>query len=679
MPSSKKQTPSLTQAGQFSEIVSTQSQKTTTNNIRKDAGPLSSTARYSDHIKHCSCEACKNRIGKSEQRPTSKTGNQAGNNTTGSIDPSKLISRAFGDITKAYLNGQETLNYFLYDSTENLQYLGNKLQTLQYQNDSIEFIGNIFARLDPLIDLDFKATSNPNEADLTIISVEDWEAWDNNTVGEVINLDDGWHVLWKDVYQDSLKGNASGSSDSFDANTIAHEIGHALGLSHPNEDPFNRQWTTDETVMSYNVSPNGWGFSFTAADIDALQRIWGEENDNISPNASPVLTGRPAFLPEGREDFKYILSAADLLQGYSDPNGDRLLISGLSAEYGALSDNNNQSWTFTPVRNFNGEVNLSYSVDDGSGGSVAAKQSFRITPINDDPLLTGNPASLKAGKEKSAYTITEQQLLQGYSDPDGDALFVTNLAASNGALRKTKNQVWAFTPTKTFNGTVKLTYSIRDGGGGSVQATNRFDIEPVHQSPTPTSGAQNVEGTDPLMRGEARETPRPAHASENLHDHPIKVQGALDTENTNIIQSKGKQSNKIKGTSGDDYLLAGKGADILIGKGGADQFLFTQNDRFGRRGTDIIKDFNIDEGDRLVLSPKRLRGLDSDPSLAIATKKKQLKKLARTNIDVIYFEPKGQIIYNQNDKKSGFGAGGMFAVLANEPELSNETIHFMPA
>ena len=72
-------------------------------------------------------------------------------------------------------------------------------------------------------------------------------------------------------------------------------------------------------------------------------------------------------------------------------------------------------------------------------------------------------------------------------------------------------------------------------------------------------------------------------------------------------------------------------------------------------------------------------GLGSDPTFATASRTKKLKKLARQDMDVIYFEPRGQLIYNQNGDNPGFGRGGTFAILENKPELSSEAIHFLAA
>ena len=82
-----------------------------------------------------------------------------------------------------------------------------------------------------------------------------------------------WDIYWKDT-------NGSNPLNSFDSMTIIHEIGHALGLSHPYEDPANGNWNTDDTIMSYNSSPDGWGVWFSDLDIAALIKMWGVENDN---------------------------------------------------------------------------------------------------------------------------------------------------------------------------------------------------------------------------------------------------------------------------------------------------------------------------------------------------------------------------------------------------------------
>ncbi|NKF15148.1 cadherin-like domain-containing protein, partial [Rhizobium phaseoli] len=151
-------------------------------------------------------------------------------------------------------------------------------------------------------------------------------------------------------------------------------------------------------------------------------------------NDAPVLSGSAATLAAGTEDTPYTISAADLLAGFSDVDGDQLSVSGLTANHGALVDNNDGTWTFTPDANYNGPVSLSYTVIDGNGGNVPATQSFTLDAINDAPVLSGNAATLAAGTEDTPYTISAADLVAGFSDVDGDQLSVSGLTANHGAL-----------------------------------------------------------------------------------------------------------------------------------------------------------------------------------------------------------------------------------------------------
>ena len=71
-----------------------------------------------------------------------------------------------------------------------------------------------------------------------------------------------------------------------------------------------------------------------------------------------------ATFAKGKEDTTYIIKEADLLQGFSDVDGDKLQIENLSASAGSLKSNNNGTWTYTPEANDNGTIKFEYTVSD---------------------------------------------------------------------------------------------------------------------------------------------------------------------------------------------------------------------------------------------------------------------------------------------------------------------------
>ena len=141
-------------------------------------------------------------------------------------------------------------------------------------------------------------------------------------------------------------------------------------------------------------------------------------------NTAPVLSGKQAVLAKGKEDTAYIIKEADLLQGFSDVDGDKLQVKDLkpSAEFGgSFKANNNGTWTYTPEANDNGTIKFDYTVSDGRGGDIKASNSFELEAVNDAPIVSG-PVDLGAIDEDGSIRITKEQLLKNSSDVEGDAL-----------------------------------------------------------------------------------------------------------------------------------------------------------------------------------------------------------------------------------------------------------------
>ncbi len=107
--------------------------------------------------------------------------NEASEGISLAIDPLKIISSTFGDLTKSYLDGSQTLKYYIFDSNVDA-YIDNAkegtrydLTALEHSNAAELFIENKFDYIDQYIDLDFERVYTMSDADMRILSVSYYE------------------------------------------------------------------------------------------------------------------------------------------------------------------------------------------------------------------------------------------------------------------------------------------------------------------------------------------------------------------------------------------------------------------------------------------------------------------------------------------------------------------------
>ncbi|HHF2853991.1 TPA: tandem-95 repeat protein [Vibrio diabolicus] len=274
-------------------------------------------------------------------------------------------------------------------------------------------------------------------------------------------------------------------------------LGYASDVDGDDLAAFNVQVGANASVVdngdgTYTVTPE--------ADFSGELDLTFDISDGQETISSSIdLTVRPindAPVPEDKtfeveEDGTLIFTDADLLAGATDIEGDNLTVEGVSYDGGdgILTDNGNGTYTFAPNENFNGDVNFSFDVSDGTD-TVSANIDVSVTPVDDAPV-SGNLAY--SVDEDGSIRLSQEQLLSQASDVEGDALTASNLSVDgNATVTQNDDGSFTITPDADFNGDIDISFDISDGTN-TVQATADLTVNPINDLPVPQDQQFSVE------------------------------------------------------------------------------------------------------------------------------------------------------------------------------------------
>ena len=213
-------------------------------------------------------------------------------------------------------------------------------------------------------------------------------------------------------------------------NTIVHEMGHTLGLSHPYDyaseqdddvhagDGSNTVYNSEDTIMSYN-RPDGFRTDLTDQDENAYRHVWqsfGGSEDLASPSGKSLrkddVFGQ-ATTASGRKPsgtIRFWPSSTGLV---SLENQSRDYITGLSVNDWYVGDQSDDTW-------HGGEGNDEYfykgGFDFASGGD--GEDIFYIDPLNANGYLTIN--DFTDGQDKLVFQSDDDYSIFAF----GGATFV---------------------------------------------------------------------------------------------------------------------------------------------------------------------------------------------------------------------------------------------------------------
>ncbi|MCB1985391.1 MAG: Ig-like domain-containing protein [Burkholderiales bacterium] len=244
-------------------------------------------------------------------------------------------------------------------------------------SDSADDVGSVLAR--PVQARDDHTSLNGNDGHETLGTAEG--------MGQTFSLD----VLANDsvgrtrALRSTEQNNNlvdSGSSD-FQARNVVDAVElSALGAQISITDDGKVSYTYTPELLA-QLLPLSANESLTDTFTYAIQMGngvvgWAAATVEISGvNDPPVLSGMQYDLADGEVNNPYMIYTYDLLSGFTDPDGDELSVTDLTATNGTLTEADD-GWVFTPDTSFTGTVELQYNVIDGHGGSVPATQNFMI-------------------------------------------------------------------------------------------------------------------------------------------------------------------------------------------------------------------------------------------------------------------------------------------------------------
>ena len=312
-------------------------------------------------------------------------------------------------------------------------------------------------------------------------------------------------------------------------------------------------------------------------------------------NDAPVLTGTATALANGVEDTAYTVTQAQLLGGWSDPDGDALVASGLGVANASVIANADGSFTITPAANYSGPLSLNYSVGDGTSAG-AASLSLAIDPANDPAMIAGTIRGTLVEARNGSAGIPVASGTLTVADIDGDPHFQavtspTSSAGHFGTFTVTADGAWQYT-LDNFNSqvnglntgqTLSDSFTVRAVDGTTQQisltingATDWVSVGPYantndpdnFDSATGPAGSENLNTTFVGTSASEAVTGGPA-------DQTFDMQGGGDA---------------IYAGAGNDTVYGGSGGDSIMGQAGND-FLNGDADNdsiFGGSGNDLV-------------------------------------------------------------------------------------------
>jgi hypothetical protein len=186
------------------------------------------------------------------------------------------------------------------------------------------------------------------------------------------------------------------------------------------------------------------GFTYSISDGRG-----GTASASVGLTVNPVVNQPPVANADSgfstTQNTPLQITAASLLANDTDPNGDPLTVTGVSAGSNGTAVLNGTTITFTPANNYTGSAGFTYSIADGRGGTAQANVALTVTaPATGVGLFAANatPATITENDPNPVelgmkFTVAANGTINGirfYKGPQNTGTHTGSLWTSTGTL-----------------------------------------------------------------------------------------------------------------------------------------------------------------------------------------------------------------------------------------------------
>ncbi|MDH5922879.1 VCBS domain-containing protein, partial [Vibrio splendidus] len=175
------------------------------------------------------------------------------------------------------------------------------------------------------------------------------------------------------------------------------------------------------------------GANETLTDTITIQSKDGTTHDIVitihGDNDRPYCSSE-VQINSGKEDLAQTITATELLANTIDVDSNdlgKLTVANLLVDHGSVVDNKDGTYTFTPTKDYNGQVHFSYDVTDAHGGVTHTGASTTLAAVDDKTIISGVDHGV-ATEDIATHMSTNANIMDAV---DWQALQVTDVDSPN--------------------------------------------------------------------------------------------------------------------------------------------------------------------------------------------------------------------------------------------------------